>query len=104
MLLNYELFNGLPSGDITRALEAHRAMGYHFVVDRISISTPNACSYHVPFGAKCVNVVVQVRNAGIARFYYPLSLIVQDAVSSVNSSTRVKVSHYFDMIQSYIRH
>lgn len=78
MLLYYDLFNGLNAGHITRALQAHRTMGYQFVLEKIDILTPTSCSNTVPFGAKCVNVAIQMRNAGIARFYYPLSLVVVD--------------------------
>lgn len=81
MLLYYDLFNGLNAGHITRALQAHRAMGYQFVLEKIDILTPTACSNSVPFGSKCVNVAIQMRNAGIAPFYYPLSLVVVDGVS-----------------------
>ncbi len=83
MLLFYNLFNTLSADQAMRALEAHRAMGYHFVIDRIDILTPDACSNHVPYGSKCANVAVQVRNAGIARFYYPLSIVIVDGVSAL---------------------
>lgn len=87
MLLFYDLFNVLSADHTTRALQAHRAMGYHFVIDRLDILTPDSCSIHVPFGSKCAIVAIQVRNAGIARFYYPLSLVVVDGDNQYVATT-----------------
>jgi hypothetical protein len=85
-LLFYDLFNDYPAGNINRALTAHRAMGYHFVLEQVTVSTPSSCSNSVPFGAQCVTLDIDVRNAGIARFYYPLSLVVDDGVSVPDNS------------------
>lgn len=66
MLNNYAFSPGYPVGsELDKAIKASHALGYDFIVTRVSVSEQIN---------KNVTITVEVTQIGVAPFYYPLSL------------------------------